>query len=259
MEALSEIDQQMCTQYVPHGLNLERWNVRRIYWSLFCSNLILLFLGSWIFIRAQRAIDGLKNDSYRRRKLLRTYSFICLGCLAASVTVVVMEAYSLLALQFCDNEILMSLYWSTWTSIQIGSLVAIAGIIMALFHSLTEFKHPPWALALGTPILVIAGIMCLFHDLTKSTVKKLRRRARSASDESQGPRISQANTIENSRDEDKCYDVQAEFIGFTVEGGPIVRLTQPVTHLPSGEFLGRDSSGQSIYSFPRGVVRFDAE
>jgi hypothetical protein len=53
-----------------------------------------------------------------------------------------MEAYSLLALQFCDGEDLMSLYWSTWTMIQVGSLIAMVGIILALAHALNDRKHP---------------------------------------------------------------------------------------------------------------------
>lgn len=59
-----------------------------------------------------------------------------------STVVVVMEAFALLALQFCDGEDLMSLYWSTWTMIQIGSLIAMTGIILALLHSLWDSKHP---------------------------------------------------------------------------------------------------------------------
>ena len=53
-----------------------------------------------------------------------------------------MEAYALLALQFCDGEDLMSLYWSTWTMIQVGSLIAMVGIILAMLHSLKNSRHP---------------------------------------------------------------------------------------------------------------------
>lgn len=53
-----------------------------------------------------------------------------------------MEAYALLALQFCDGEDLMSLYWSTWMMIQVGSLIAMVGIILAMLHSLKNSKHP---------------------------------------------------------------------------------------------------------------------
>lgn len=59
-----------------------------------------------------------------------------------STVVVVMEAYALLALQFCDGEDLMSLYWSTWTMLQVGSLIAIAGVILALCHNLRNRQHP---------------------------------------------------------------------------------------------------------------------
>lgn len=59
-----------------------------------------------------------------------------------STVIVVMEAYTLLALQFCDGEDLMSLYWSTWTMIQIGSLIAMVGVILAMFHTLRNNTHP---------------------------------------------------------------------------------------------------------------------
>lgn len=59
-----------------------------------------------------------------------------------STVIVIMEAYALLALQFCDGEDLMSLYWSTWTMIQVGSLIAMVGIILALIHSLKNRRHP---------------------------------------------------------------------------------------------------------------------
>lgn len=74
--------------------------------------------------------------------MLRTYILLCLGCVAVSTAVVIMEAYALLALQFCDGEDLMSLYWSTWTMIQVGSLIAMMGIILALGHTLRNRKHP---------------------------------------------------------------------------------------------------------------------
>ncbi|KAG8410907.1 hypothetical protein J3458_016473 [Metarhizium acridum] len=65
------------------------------------------------------------------------------------------------------------------------------------------------------------------------------------------------NTIENPSNDDKCSDIQAEFIGFTVEGGPIVRFTQPVAQMPQGELLGRDNAGGSTFAFPRGIIRFE--
>lgn len=53
-----------------------------------------------------------------------------------------MEAFCLMALQFCDGEDLISLYWSTWMMIQVGSLIAMMGIILALMHSLRDRRQP---------------------------------------------------------------------------------------------------------------------
>ncbi|KZZ88199.1 hypothetical protein AAL_08181 [Moelleriella libera RCEF 2490] len=237
-----DLDPQLCVKYAQFASRLNRLHFKSIYWSMFITNLLLLFFGSWLYIKT---------------KVLRIYILLTAGCVLLSTVVVVMEAYALLALQFCDGEDLMSLYWSTWTMIQVGSLIAIVGIILALCHTLRNRQHPPWALALGTPVLVIAGVLHLIHDCTNKRVKKLRRRANSTQEDGQGPRISQANTIENSREDDKCSDMEAEFIGFTVDGGPIVKFTQPVSHMPQGELVGHDHKGCSTFAFARGVVRFE--
>lgn len=92
--------------------------------------------------RGQESLQKHEHDSRRRSRSLKRYIFFCLGCVCVSTTIVVMEAYALLALQFCDGEDLMSLYWSTWTMIQIGSLIAMVGIILALLHSLQNSQHP---------------------------------------------------------------------------------------------------------------------
>ena len=65
-----------------------------------------------------------------------------MACVALSAVVTVMEAYALLALQFCDGEDLIALYWSTWTMMQVGSLIAMVGLILALLHTLQN-RRPP--------------------------------------------------------------------------------------------------------------------
>lgn len=90
----------------------------------------------------QEASERYHNNLSKRTKKLRLNIFLCLGCVCTSTVIVVMEAYALLALQFCDGEDLMSLYWSTWTMIQVGSLIAMVGIILALTHTLNDRKHP---------------------------------------------------------------------------------------------------------------------
>jgi len=53
-----------------------------------------------------------------------------------------MEVYVLMALQFCDGEDLMSLYWSTWTVLQLGSLVVIAGVLLSVYNNRHGNKNP---------------------------------------------------------------------------------------------------------------------
>lgn len=77
-----------------------------------------------------------------RAKALRIYILLSVACVLMSATVVIIEAFALLALQFCDGEDLMSLYWSTWTMLQVGSLIALLGIVLALLFSHRDRKHP---------------------------------------------------------------------------------------------------------------------
>lgn len=77
-----------------------------------------------------------------RSKKIRMFMLLCFGCIVVSTVIVVMEVYALMALQFCDGEDLISLYWSTWTMIQVGALIAMVGIILAMFHTLTNSTHP---------------------------------------------------------------------------------------------------------------------
>lgn len=92
--------------------------------------------------RAQDALSKYSEHPGRLQKRLRICISICTGCVLISTVIVVMEVYTLLALQFCDGEDLMSLYWSTWTMIQLGSLIAMVGVILAMVHTLRNKRHP---------------------------------------------------------------------------------------------------------------------
>ncbi|KAG5933554.1 hypothetical protein E4U53_000951 [Claviceps sorghi] len=258
MAVRTDLDSQLCLKYARFASHLDRWHFKVIYFSLFITNLLLLFFGSWLYTRGQDVIERLRNNAHQRAKALKTYILLNVLCVLASTAVVILEAFALLALQFCDGEDLMSLYWSTWTMLQVGSLIALLGIVLALLFSHRNRKHPPWALALGTPVLVIAGLLHLIHDCSRKRVKKLTRPSDS-SDNGQEASISQANTIRDSDDEDKGSAYEAEFIGFTLEGGPIVKFTHPVSDMSQGQLIGHDAAGRSTFAFPRGFVRFDMQ
>lgn len=85
--------------------------------------------------------DSRPGTKHYRHKMQRCL-LICSGYFVVSIIAVVMEVYALLALQFCDGEDLMSLYWSTWTMLQVGSLIAILGIILAAFNAVRGNKNP---------------------------------------------------------------------------------------------------------------------
>jgi len=94
---------------------------------------------------SSRGLDVLEKysgETRKRAKQLQLYIGLCFGCVVTSTVIVIMEAFCLMALQFCDGEDLISLYWSTWTMIQVGSLIAMVGIILALVHSLQDRTHP---------------------------------------------------------------------------------------------------------------------
>jgi hypothetical protein len=137
-----ERDEELCRHYAQFASHMVRWQFKIIYWSMFITNLFVLFLASWTFTKGQEVMERFKHDPAKRSKGLRTYIILCFCCVVVSSVIVVMETYALLALQFCDGENLMSLYWSTWTMIQVGSLIAMVGIILALIHSLRDLRHP---------------------------------------------------------------------------------------------------------------------
>ena len=87
-------------------------------------------------------IQGLEPGSREYKNRMKRCMLICGIYAGTAVVAVVMEVYALLALQFCDGEDLMPLYWSTWTMLQVGSVIAIAGILLAVMNTLRGNKNP---------------------------------------------------------------------------------------------------------------------
>lgn len=96
-----------------------------------------------------------QRDLEKRQYMTVAITSIC-AILATVATV--MEALACLTLQYCDGEDLMQFYWSFWALLQIGSVIALIGLAVYHIYSLNDKDHPPWMIALGTPVLVIAGL-----------------------------------------------------------------------------------------------------
>jgi hypothetical protein len=73
---------------------------------------------------------------------MRRTLLICGAYGAVSVTSVVLEVFALLGIQFCQQEDLMGLYWASWTTLQVGSTVAILGILLAAAYQLMPLNAP---------------------------------------------------------------------------------------------------------------------
>lgn len=83
-----------------------------------------------------------------------------------------MECFALFNIEFCDGEDLMPLYWGFWSVLQVGSLIAIAGVMVQFWIVLGNVETPSWAVALGTPVLVFAALGWVFRNLWKRMIAK---------------------------------------------------------------------------------------
>jgi hypothetical protein len=50
------------------------------------------------------------------------------------------------------------LYWGFWSVLQVGSNIAILGVMVQFWIVLGDHETPSWAVALGTPVLVVAAL-----------------------------------------------------------------------------------------------------
>ncbi|KAI3332153.1 hypothetical protein HD806DRAFT_184212 [Xylariaceae sp. AK1471] len=173
----SNADPARCPHYAQFTSNLGRVHFDVLYWTFFFLVIVALFTASWIFQWTMKYRDSTAFTVEKFRKKLIVSLACTLGIFLVTAAMLVIEVYALLALQFCDGEDLMSLYWATWTMLQLGSEIAILGVSLALWHHLWDMEHPLWALALGTPVLVVAG----FGHLLTLVIRQFYRKAKGTS------------------------------------------------------------------------------
>ncbi|KAI1342460.1 hypothetical protein F5Y15DRAFT_304941 [Xylariaceae sp. FL0016] len=178
-------DPERCPHYAQSFQKLDRVHFDGLYWSCFLLVICALFLSSWIYQRTMQIRDASSScdEQHFRRKLKLSIAITGVAFLIGAALLVV-EVFALLALQFCDGEDLVSLYWSTWTMLQLGSEIAILGIVLALWHHLCDIQHPMWALALGTPVLVVAGFGHVMAVFLAVFVRKAKAKVRARGEDS---------------------------------------------------------------------------
>jgi hypothetical protein len=117
-----------------------------------------------------------REDLDHRKNILRKRQYktvaITSVCAVLGVVATVVEALAILAHQYCDGEDLTQFYWAFWSLISVGACIALIGLAIYHIYSLNDKDHPPWMIALGTPVLVIAG---LGHLLVLGILALLRR------------------------------------------------------------------------------------
>lgn len=171
------------------------------------------------------------------RKKLKAGLLWCTLLFLMSAAMLVVEVFLLMSLEFCDGEDLMSLYWSTWVMLQLGSEIAILGIVLALWHQVYNVRLPMWALALGTPVLVVAGFGHVIHVALRMCYKRAKtarqeRKASAANSENVTVAGSSASSIKPMQEEVEQREQQPE------------KREQLFTREPSPSVL---EAGQALY------------
>ncbi|KAF3061057.1 hypothetical protein GL218_03711 [Daldinia childiae] len=194
-------DPLRCPHYAQFASGLDRIHFDGIYWALFFLVIVILFAASWVYQSTMmyREKPGFCEHEFRRRVKIGLAWSTLLFLIAAVFLVV--EVFALLALQFCDGEDLMALYWSTWTMLQLGSEIAILGVVLALWHHLSDIQLPLWALALGTPVLVVAG----FGHVIQIACRMFYRRARARTRARRGIDDAEAGETDREREDNDSF------------------------------------------------------
>lgn len=245
-------DNSQCANYAKFMHTLERPAAEALYWTFFTVVLLFLFAASWRYGRVMERVEHMRQGDWERQHLIYRCFYVSIAFGVVGLSITILEAFVLLALQFCDQEPLSSLYWSTWTVLQVGAVVAMFGITLHVRHMIKGRRHPPWALALGTPVLVVAGLGHYFQGKLKKKANDIKSnmstRSISRSRETRGRRsvdgpLSEVPTVRDDSpnsmqrtpqaetDDDtrtvfggSLDKVSAKIIGFTKEGDVILRI-----------------------------------
>lgn len=173
----STADPQRCKHYARFFKHLTASEANLIFWMLFLLVLILLCTASAIHNKSHALTEATKklpdviatseeHKTSLRRLRVKYLSLVCLcSCLSASC--MVLECFAAFNIEYCHGEDLMMLYWGFWSILQVGSNIAILGVMLQFWIILDEMDTPSWAIALGTPVLVFAALGFVLKEVWK--------------------------------------------------------------------------------------------
>lgn len=223
-----EPDPALCHRYARFAAGLERWEFKIMYWAMFGTNLIVLFLVSWVytkyvhrrrrpprmltrrraqrvagsgalFSRFQEAHDGAADihPPLRRVRVRVERHRRHRGLCAAGASVLRRRRSHVAVLVDLDHVPDLVVDRHDGNHPRTAALVVGQQTPVRTTRrgprprpDADARRDSPWALALGTPVLVIASLLHLFHQCTKTMIKKLRRKTSSIS--ASGPSMSKA-------------------------------------------------------------------
>ncbi|SZF03640.1 unnamed protein product [Blumeria hordei] len=179
----SDVNPKRCAHYARFFQHLELWEANLIFWSLFGTVILLLSIASIIHHKSIALGEATKklpreiaeSQEHRlavRRRRVRYLSLVTL-CAFLSVTCTVLECFAAFNIEYCDGEDLMMLYWGFWSILQVGSNIAILGVILQFWIVLGDVETPSWAVALGTPVLVFAALGFVLKEIWKKTWRRI--------------------------------------------------------------------------------------
>ncbi|KAH8661511.1 hypothetical protein BGZ60DRAFT_433325 [Tricladium varicosporioides] len=206
----TEKDTQRCAHYARFMKHLSLTQANTIFWTLFVLTLALMCVSSIQHHKSIRINDLEKNlpaeevasPKYRRKVVdqRRFYLGVAGFCFLLAIVCVVMECFALFNIQYCDGEDLTQLYWGFWSILQVGSLIAIFGVMVQFWIVLQNVETPSWAVALGTPVLVFAALGWVFKHTFTNNWKRWRGKEIVDSDDSSGEETDREG---NTSDEEK--------------------------------------------------------
>ncbi|KAF7854517.1 uncharacterized protein EAF02_011692 [Botrytis sinoallii] len=166
-------DPARCAHYARFFQHLTLSEANIIYWSLFIFVLVLMCISSIQHHKSNNLTELLKSNSSSRqirrirRRRIHYLSIVSL-CFLIALICIVLEVFAAFNIEYCDGEDLIQLYWGFWSILQVGSLIAILGVMLQFWIVLGNVQTPSWAVALGTPVLVFAALGYIFRHIGKS-------------------------------------------------------------------------------------------
>ncbi|ESZ92889.1 hypothetical protein SBOR_6717 [Sclerotinia borealis F-4128] len=168
-------DPVRCAHYARFFKHITLTEANIIFWSLFIFVLVLMCISSIQHHKSNNLTELLKttpnsSPSHKRRIRRRRIHYLSIVslCFLLALISIILEVFAAFNIEYCDGEDLIQLYWGFWSILQVGSLIAILGVMLQFWIVLGNVQTPSWAVALGTPVLVFAALGYIFRHIGKS-------------------------------------------------------------------------------------------